>query len=190
MDMSVNELRRAVVPSVSGSKPASCAEHILADASLLMPAYWSRIIETLDVAFQPIVDIRTGTCGAFEALVRNTDRAGFSSIEEFFNAAYRLGVLPQTDAALQDMALCKFARFSKRGSMKLFVNVDARTIEAVQDALQRVGRRAGSHGLPGSSVVVEVSERRVADPSVLVLATLGTARADLCGIAIDDFVYP
>jgi sensor c-di-GMP phosphodiesterase-like protein len=49
---------------------------------------WKEIVDILDYAFQPIVNIHTGVCIGHEALLRNFKDAGFSSIQEVFDDAY------------------------------------------------------------------------------------------------------
>ena len=50
---------------------------------LLNETWLSRIFNIVDYAFQPIVNIHSGVCYGYEALLRNHAEAGFSSIVEF-----------------------------------------------------------------------------------------------------------
>ena len=61
--------------------------------------FLQRAQSTLDVALQPITDIRSGIPNGFEALVRNTDQLGFSSISDFFDFADELRVFARIDRA-------------------------------------------------------------------------------------------
>ncbi len=42
-------------------------------------------VDELDFAFQPIVNTYSGKIFAVEALLRNTDKIGFQTIESFFD---------------------------------------------------------------------------------------------------------
>jgi len=54
----------------------------------LLNEIWLSRIAQIDYAFQPIVNIHSGVCYGYEALLRNYEAAGFSSILDFFDAAY------------------------------------------------------------------------------------------------------
>ncbi|MBF0129729.1 MAG: EAL domain-containing protein, partial [Alphaproteobacteria bacterium] len=149
--------------------------------------YWSDVIEKLEIAFQPVVDVRTGLCFAAEAFVRGVDRAGFPSIDEFLDASHRLGLLARTDEVLVEMALAAFHRFAAGHPVGLFINVDARTIAGTRDILFQVSKAAGRHGMAAASVIVDVSGHGSIDPGVLALETSGMDRTDLCGLAIHGF---
>jgi len=60
---------------------------------------WEEIVAKLDYAFQPIVNTWTGSCYAYEALLRGTAEAGFESIHALFDRAYEDRPLPCGHAA-------------------------------------------------------------------------------------------
>lgn len=49
---------------------------------------WEKIIETLDFAFQPIIDINTKEIYGVEAFLRNYEEVGFDAISKVFDRAY------------------------------------------------------------------------------------------------------
>ena len=49
---------------------------------------WEKVVSLLDYAFQPIVNIHTGSVFGFEALLREWDAAGYGSIKNLFDRAY------------------------------------------------------------------------------------------------------
>lgn len=55
--------------------------------------FLSRVRSQIDMALQPIVDVRNGRTMAYESLVRNTADIGFSSIVDFFQHAHDHDVL-------------------------------------------------------------------------------------------------
>ena len=58
-------------------------------------AFLSAAAQTVTFAFQPIVNIHTGRCIGFEALLRNIDRLGYKSIPSFFEHAWNKGSGPR-----------------------------------------------------------------------------------------------
>lgn len=62
---------------------------------------WEKLLECVDYAFQPIVNIYTGKTFAFEALIRDYEKAGFHSIDMIFDTAYSENVLYTLDLALR-----------------------------------------------------------------------------------------
>ncbi|MFH1985119.1 MAG: GGDEF domain-containing protein [Pseudomonadota bacterium] len=124
-----------------------------------LPAKWRSIVETVDYAFQPIVNIHTGVCFGHEALLRQVDKAGFDAIDAFFDAAADDGVLHAVDMALRNLAVGKYAaRFAAAGT-KLFFNLDNRVLNA-RDVIP-----GGTHailtryGLSSDRLCFEISER-------------------------------
>ena len=65
-------------------------------------------IQRIDYAFQPIVNIHTGECYGYEALIRKSEEAGFSSIDAIFEEAFESGVLHEADLILREKAIAKF----------------------------------------------------------------------------------
>lgn len=146
---------------------------------------WTARVAPLHHAFQPIVDLRTGRCFGYEALLRGHAEAGFASIQAVFDDAFDAGVLPQLESALWARAIARFAELRHCGAVNLFCNVDNRgafTLPAHRAAI--VGQLAAA-GLPPASLFLEISERHhlgtCAAPELL--ASLGR---DGLRLAIDD----
>src|SRR5208337_4246591 len=87
---------------------------------------WIQAVGCLDFALQPIVNPYTGMTYAVEALLRNTQSAGFNSIADFFDSAYYDGVLFTVDVELRRMAVEKFKRVEFYKKIKIFYNYDPR----------------------------------------------------------------
>ncbi|TAN53450.1 MAG: EAL domain-containing protein, partial [Rhodospirillales bacterium] len=147
---------------------------------------WTDILERLDFAFQPIVNIHTGYCCGYEALLRNTAEAGFASIGDFFDCCHAQGVLPGIEGALLSKAVGKFADLPGAAKLRLFLNVDNRTLgaQAAVDPLKAVLKEME---LPETCVTFEISERHpfssIGDPT----AVIRDLKRDAFKIAIDDF---
>ena len=89
---------------------------------------WSRAIEAMDYAFQPIVSIYSGVCLGYEALLRDWNTAGFANLQDFFDTAFTEKALFQVELALREMAIRKFAKIPFHKKMKLFFNIDNRVL--------------------------------------------------------------
>lgn len=66
---------------------------------------WQKLIEVADFAFQPIVNIYTGKLYAVEALIRNYEPAGFTTIDCIFDTAYSEKTLYAIDVILREKAI-------------------------------------------------------------------------------------
>jgi EAL domain-containing protein (putative c-di-GMP-specific phosphodiesterase class I)/GGDEF domain-containing protein len=151
-----------------------------------LDSHWRGIVAVLDMAFQPIVNIHTGACFGYEALLRNTDAAGFSSIQAFFDACHALGVLADMELVLREKAVAKFVQLGHWRQSKLFFNLDNRALDngALAD---RTRRLLEAYGVEESQMVFEISERhpfaRPSDASAL----LTEVKRRGFRLAIDDF---
>ncbi|MCX7738615.1 MAG: GGDEF domain-containing protein [Hydrogenothermaceae bacterium] len=86
------------------------------------------LVEKLDFAFQPIVNIKTGRVLGYEALLRNYDRFGFKSVFELFDFSYKNGILYEIDIELRKKVINKYKEAFKKGLL-LFYNLDTRILE-------------------------------------------------------------
>ena len=148
---------------------------------------WAEIVATLDLAFQPIVNIHTGTCYGYEALLRNTEAAGFASIAEFFDACHALGVLADMELTLREKALAKFVRLDHWRQSKLFMNMDNRALDDDGQLATRTRALLERFGIDECQVAFEVSERHgFAQPGQAAGMLAHYKRAGF-RLAIDDF---
>jgi len=148
---------------------------------------WAEIVATLDVAFQPIVNIHTGACYGYEALLRNTEAAGFASIQDFFDACHTFGALPDMELALREKALEKFTRLEHWRQSKLFLNMDNRAMDPSGGLSARTRTLVERAGLEECQVVLEVSERHAFAQPGEAAATLAHDKRAGFRLAIDDF---
>lgn len=152
-----------------------------------LPESWSARLEQLDHAFQPIVNVHTGLCYGYEALLRHPERAGFESIQDVFDTAYQEDVLPLVESVLWARAIAKFTALPHHRTVKLFCNADNR------GALTHAEHRAATVelltnlGLSSASLCLEISERH----NLHGHATAGGVPEELARegirLAIDDF---
>lgn len=97
---------------------------------LIESEYWVECLSRIDFAFQPIVNIHTGVCYGCEALLRNYEEAGFRSIDDFFDQAYRDRALYSVDLCLREKAVKKFSTLKWNRQTKLFINLDNRVLDS------------------------------------------------------------
>lgn len=87
---------------------------------------WNSLVELADFAFQPIVNIYTGKLYAVEALIRNYENAGFTTIDCIFDTAFSEKTLYPLDIQLREKAIHKFSLLPFAKNIKLFYNLDNR----------------------------------------------------------------
>lgn len=148
---------------------------------------WEDVLARLDFAFQPIVNIRTGLCIGLEALLRNVEEAGFSSIHEVFDWAFQGGFLHAFDLALREKAIAKFTELPLQRPVKLFFNLDPRVITTPEYRPGSTLQILEKYGIPPSRIVLEVSENyRIRSLEVL-RKVLEQYRLQGFQVAIDDY---
>ncbi|MCE5249709.1 GGDEF domain-containing protein [bacterium] len=155
---------------------------------------WKGFVESFDFAFQPIVNIYSGECYGLEALLRNYDAAGFSTIQDVFDAAYADSMLYYLDSLLKPKVLEKFTQIPFHKQIKILYNIDNRTLVTPEymkgNSLTIIDR---FHLHPGS-FCYEISERHDCKTLVLnnikvkdIKSMLRTTPNEIIRIAIDDF---
>lgn len=148
---------------------------------------WQSILETIDYALQPIVNIHTGVAFGYEALLRQVEQARFDSIAAFFDRADQDGVLPAVHEALFEKAFTKFSRLPWADQTKLFFNLDSRLF--TNASFPRGVNIHLPEGLPypGDTVCLEISERYEICGADQLNEKLELLRGMGCRIAVDDF---
>jgi len=133
-------------------------------------------------AFQPFVDLDTGAVVAHEALLRGPAGSPWESPMVLLDAARATDRLVELETCSLRTSLVDAARLSAAQPVTLFVNVEPSTLtvhpEVILDAL--------AHRAPHVQVVVEITERALADDLAGVLAGAELLRAAGCAIALDD----
>ena len=90
---------------------------------------WSEVLERVEYAFQPIVNIHTGAVFGLEALLRNQASAGFDTAQCLFARAFLDGRLETVSLAL----LARAVRQRREDARLLFLTTDP---AAAQEALR------------------------------------------------------
>jgi EAL domain-containing protein (putative c-di-GMP-specific phosphodiesterase class I)/GGDEF domain-containing protein len=149
--------------------------------------FLDRVRATLDIALQPITDIRSGAAHGFEALARNTQALGFSSIAEFFAFAERLGTRADIDNFLAGKAAQKLSAAPHATDALLFLNLDRRRIAELQKTLPALVALLAQSGLAPSDVCIEITEGGEVCDSLGLPRAVETLRHQGFRLAIDDF---
>ncbi|SOD96141.1 bifunctional diguanylate cyclase/phosphodiesterase [Caenispirillum bisanense] len=157
------------------------------DSPVVLPPRWLSIAQLLDMALQPVVNIHTGRCLGYEALVRGTDAAGFDDIAAFLDACAADGVLMEMEVLLADKAMRKLGGLPHTRDIKLFLNVDGRTLAHVVRFDKALHAVMQANGVGESSVILEISERHQIYATSEGRDAIAALRR-MCGkIAVDDF---
>ncbi len=154
---------------------------------LELPKKWIRNLKTLDVAFQPIVNIHTGKIFAVEALLRNYKEVGFNSIFELFDEVYKDNLLYSFDLKLRKKALKKLTTVDDYEDIKLFYNLDNRLLEMPNFKHGNTGKLLKHYGIGKNSICFEISERHEISNSSRMQEVLEHYKNEDFCIAIDDF---
>ena len=189
-------MNQAVSMPFAQNDLATVTEPAPARAPALAPASTMPWTGVLQIAFQPIVDIHTGRVFGFEALTRGMEALGFASPIEFFDRAHDEGQLAQVEEFILTQAFDKFVRIEGHRNLKLFVNLDGRTVVSESQA---VGNRGDGgigavlaalrdrYGLTNANVALEISERYDFSRVGAALEALLELRAKFGSLTLDDF---
>lgn len=141
----------------------------------------------LENAFQPIVEVATGSVFGYESLLRGQERIGFTSPPALLDEAHQTGQLLALEQMMSGRALAKFATLPEYSSTTLFLNLDVRLIRQGHEFLEKVLHHLRASGIAPSSVCFEFSER-FDNTSVPGFADLvADMRKAGFKLAIDDF---
>jgi EAL domain-containing protein (putative c-di-GMP-specific phosphodiesterase class I) len=137
----------------------------------------------LTAVFQPVVELASTRVVGYEALARGPRGSPFEDPLALFAYAYRVGRAAELDWICRATALGAALAAGMPREMTLFVNAEPASLgtDCPADLLDTI--LLGSQRL---SVVLELTERNLADDPAGVLHAAFVARANGVGIAIDD----
>jgi diguanylate cyclase (GGDEF)-like protein len=115
------------------------------------------IVDRLEFAFQPIVNIATGHCFGYEALLRRYEAFGFSDQRAFFDACHAEGELDSVQLRLWDQALARFGVLTSGRGVRLFLNIDSRSLDGGDAFPSNIRSLLSHHDVPESAVTFEIS---------------------------------
>lgn len=142
----------------------------------------------LRLVFQPKVDLASGACIGAEALLRwNHPEFGEVSPGEFIPIVERTSMVRETTHRVLEMAMRQLAAW-RAGVLELQVAVNVSAVNLLEpDFCERVNAGLVRHGLPASSLALEITESALMKNPRLAEATLHALAASGVQLAIDDF---
>jgi len=146
----------------------------------------------LRVEYQPIIDLRTGTTVAAEALVRVWDpaRSQLIEAESFIEVAEEAGLLGEMDDWVLAQTIAQAAAWREGSGGATFadvaVNITARHLADAAFARSVIDELA-AHGLPSSALQIEVTERVLMEASNSAMSGLTLLRNAGVRVGLDDF---
>ena len=143
-------------------------------------------VDKLDFAFQPIVDTYSGKIYAVEALIRNTEKLGFESIQDFFDKLNEEQTLFQMDIILRRKVIEKFKKI-KIPNLKLFYNLDNRILSMPDFKVGETTKILKDLSLSQDRVCFEITEHYSFEDENLLKETINIYKSQNYQIAIDDF---
>jgi len=143
--------------------------------------------DRLELYYHPLITLATGETIGFEALVRwNHPEFGIIMPDRFIDLAERENLInPLTDRVL-DLAAGQISIWRKAG-IESFVSVNVSAANIVAELPDELVRLCARHGIPPSSLRLELTETAVMGNQALMLEVLTRVRIKGFQLAIDDF---
>lgn len=141
----------------------------------------------IDYAFQPIVNIHTGTAYGYEALLRGQQKLGFKTIDAFFDKIFERGLLHNAELILRKKAIEAFSKLNKPKEARLFFNVDQRILDSQDFQPKRTRAILDQYNLLPENVCLELSEKHQTASSERAGEVINLYRGQNYKLAIDDF---
>jgi len=149
----------------------------------------------ITLAYQPIVELRTGRTVAFEALARWTHQGSDIPPVAFIPAATRAGLLAELTDALLAQACAQLASWTtawatmcQDGAQPLAVHVNIAPSQlADSDFAQAVTTLIAGYGLVPGQLVLEITESGLIADIATAQTTLARLRRAGVAISLDDF---
>jgi diguanylate cyclase (GGDEF)-like protein len=144
--------------------------------------------DTFALAFQPIVDMRTGKVHAMEALLRLEGiDLGPRGVSELIATAEESGIMGAVGGWVLDAAVGQLGRWRAAGhDVRVAVNVSARQLET-GEFVRQVRNTLLCHHVPPSSLSLEITEHHLMRDVEGSASQLAELRALGVRIALDDF---
>jgi diguanylate cyclase (GGDEF)-like protein len=147
--------------------------------------------DTLELAFQPLVDLETRSISGFETLARwNHPERGAIPPTEFITVAEESGLIIPLGRWVVDRAIATLADWDRQAGyeLPLYFSLNVSAVQLARDPVASVVAEAlHRHRIKGSRITLELTESSiVADPD-RAAAMLDAVKALACRVAMDDF---
>jgi diguanylate cyclase (GGDEF)-like protein len=146
--------------------------------------------QQLSVVYQPIVDLASGEIRKAEALLRwKHPSCGFVSPAEFIPIAESTGLIEPIGDWVFAQATSQVERWRREHHPEFQISVNRSPVEFRSAAKSRASwhDQVAQAGLPGESIVLEITEGALLDSGDDVAEQLRALRAAGIGLSLDDF---
>jgi c-di-GMP phosphodiesterase Gmr len=146
--------------------------------------------DSIDLAFQPLVDMKARRIVGFEALARWTHMGEAISPAEFVPIAEDSGLIVPLGRRVLTKAMATLAAWDAAhgGDVPVHMSINVSPIQlARDDIVAAVSEGMAATGIAGSRLMIEVTESSVVENSDAADAVLRALTALGCRIAMDDF---
>ena len=145
----------------------------------------------LSLAYQPLIDLGSGSVSGFEALARWTHPArGPISPSEFIPVAEESGLIVPLGRWALDCALQTLRSWDKAGgsALRLNMSVNLSALQVARDDVAEIVESAlARHGLGGERLTLELTESAIVQDPKRATTVLEALQALKVRIAMDDF---
>jgi len=136
------------------------------------------------IVFQPIWDVETCSILAYEALARPSEHYGFPGPQDMFDLAERVGRAHEIDAVCRQATL-RHAKELLSEEVLLFINVSPQSLDHGRLNVRQLCDEVEAAGLTPHRIVIEITERSVAQLSVVIRVAKELQHAGF-RLALDD----
>ena len=146
--------------------------------------------DAIDLAFQPLVDMKARRIVGFEALARWTHMGEAISPAEFVPIAEDSGLIVPLGRRVLTKAMATLAAWDAAhgGEVPVHMSINVSPIQlARDDIVAAVSKGMAATGVAGSRLMIEVTESSVVENSDAADAVLRALTGLGCRIAMDDF---
>jgi diguanylate cyclase (GGDEF)-like protein len=193
-DITADELLRDGDAAAHAAKRSRAGVPVVADGAAVASTRYSVVAalqealerEQLQVAYQPIVDLRSGRCIAAEALLRwQHPERGLVPPAEFIGPAEDSGLILPIGRAVLATVLRDIESLSLPAGFAMSVNLSARQLRG--EFVDDLAALLASSRVPPGSLCLEITESVLLDDVARSTDLLAAIRALGVGLAIDDF---
>jgi diguanylate cyclase (GGDEF)-like protein len=147
--------------------------------------------DQLRLAYQPLINLKSGEVAGFEALARWThEERGEISPTEFIPVAEESGLILQLGRWAMDKATQTLAGWDKqmRGKLPLYVSVNLSAIQVARDDIAAVVESSlKASGLTGDRLSLELTESSIVQDPMRATRVFDALKALDTTVAMDDF---
>ncbi|GAK22472.1 LOW QUALITY PROTEIN: sensory box/GGDEF family protein ScrC [Vibrio sp. JCM 19052] len=143
--------------------------------------------DLLELYYQPIIDLNSGTIVGAEAMRWSDEKFGFVNPEEFISIAEKNGLIHQLGDFAIRQACHQAAQWQTLAPLFVSVNFSSVQFRYCDQLLEQIKQHLEESGLPAEMFDVEVTESLLFNHSNELMGMLDSLRALGAKLTIDDF---